>query len=146
MYKLPPHLAKLFLYSVARIFRTIPLHACAKGRQTDGTQTDATYDFLFKCIFSNRGHAQNAKVTGTCRYKDSGTRIQNLYPSQSLVRYSTLPRAVWCSAVHTCSHTRFIDRFMMSEEGDPLSLPFTSKTGQSHSVAQNRQTSFYSLY
>ena len=46
-------------------------------------------------------------------------------------------------AVHKCSHTRFINRFMMSEGGDPLSLPFTSKTGQSHSVAQNRQTSFF---
>ena len=51
-----------------------------------------------------------------------------------------LPDAVWCGAVH--NHTRFINRFMMSEGGDPLSLPFTSKTGQSHSVAQNRQTSF----
>ena len=27
---------------------------------------------------------------------------------------------------------------MMSEGGDPLSLPFTSKTGQSHSVAQKQ--------
>ena len=49
-------------------------------------------------------------------------------------------------AVHTCNHTRFIDRFMMSEGGDPLSLPFTSKTGQSHSVAQNRQTSLFCLF
>ena len=40
-----------------------------------------------------------------------------------------------------CSHTLFIDRFRLSEGVDPLSLPFTSKTGQSHSVAQkNRQT------
>ena len=57
---------------------------------------------------------------------------------------------VWCSAVHTCSHTRFINRFMMSEGGDPLNLPFTSKTGQSHSVAQNRPISllfcFFLLY
>ena len=56
--------------------------------------------------------------------------------------YSILPGAVWFGAVHTCSHTCFIDRFMMSEGGDPLSLPFTSKTGQSQSVAQNRQASF----
>ena len=48
---------------------------------------------------------------------------------------------VRCGTVHTCSHTRFIDRFMVSEGSDPWSLPFTSKTGQSHSVAQNRQTS-----
>ena len=59
------------------------------------------------------------------------------------VRYSNLPGAVWCGVVHACSHTRFIDRFMMSEGGDPLSLPFTSKTGQSHFVAQNRQMSFF---
>ena len=58
------------------------------------------------------------------------------------MRYSILPGAVWCKAVHTCSHTSFVDRFMMSEGGDPLSLPFTYKTGQSHSVAQNRQTRF----
>ena len=45
-----------------------------------------------------------------------------------------------------CSHTRFIDRFMMSESGDHLSFPFTSKTGQSHSVAQNRQTVLFLLY
>ena len=32
---------------------------------------------------------------------------------------------------------------MMSEGCDPLSLPFTFKTGQSHSVVQNRQTSFF---
>ena len=49
---------------------------------------------------------------------------------------------VRCGAVHICSHIRFINRFLMSEDGSPLSLPFTSKTGQSHSVAQNRQTSF----
>ena len=60
------------------------------------------------------------------------------------MRYSILPGAVWFGVVHTCSHTRFIDRFVMSECGDPLSLPFTSKTGQSHSVAQNRQTSVFS--
>ena len=61
------------------------------------------------------------------------------------MRYSILPGAVWCGAVHICSHTRFIDRFMImiSEDGDPLSLPFTSKTGQSHSVAQNRQFFFF---
>ena len=58
----------------------------------------------------------------------------------SSVRYSILPGAVCCGAVYTCNHTRFIDRFMMTEGGDPLSLPFTSKTGQSHSVAQNTQT------
>ena len=57
------------------------------------------------------------------------------------MRYSILPGAVWCGAVRTCSHTHFIDRFMMSEGDDPLSLPFNSKTGQSHSVVQNRQTS-----
>ena len=34
---------------------------------------------------------------------------------------------------------------MMSEGGDPLSLPCTSKTGQSHSVAQNRQSTFLFL-
>ena len=45
-------------------------------------------------------------------------------------------------AVHTCRHTRFIDPLMMSEGADPLSLPFTSKTEQCHSVAENRQTSF----
>ena len=61
----------------------------------------------------------------------------------SPVRYSILPGAVWCGAVHTCSHTRFISQFMMSEGGNPLGLPFTSKTGQSHSVAQNRQTWFF---
>ena len=61
----------------------------------------------------------------------------------SSVRYSILPGGVWCGVVHTCSHTRFIDRFMMSEGGDPLSLPFNSKTGQSHSAAQNRQTIFF---
>ena len=55
-----------------------------------------------------------------------------------------LPGAVWCGAV--CSHTRFIDRFMMSEGGDPLSLPLTSKTGQYHSVAQNRQTFFFVFF
>ena len=64
----------------------------------------------------------------------------------SVRRYSILPGAVWCGAVHTCSHTGFINRFMMSEGGDPLSLLFTSKTGQSHSVAQNRQTSYFLLY
>ena len=53
------------------------------------------------------------------------------------VRYSILPGAVWCGAGHTCSHTHFVDRCMMSEGGDTLSLPFTSKTGESHSVAQN---------
>ena len=63
----------------------------------------------------------------------------------SSVRYSILPGAVWCGALHTCSHARFIDRFMMSESVDPLSLPFTSKTGQYHTVAQNRQTSFFTL-
>ena len=51
------------------------------------------------------------------------------------MRYSILPGAVWCGAVNTCSHTRFIDRFMMSEGGDPLSLRFTFKPGQSLSVA-----------
>ena len=59
------------------------------------------------------------------------------------MRYSILPGAVWCGAVHTCSHTRFTDRLMMSEGDDPLSLRFTSKTGPSHSVAQNRQASFF---
>ena len=59
------------------------------------------------------------------------------------MRYSILPGAVWCGVVHTYSHTRFIDRFMMSEGGDPSSLSFTSKTGQSHFVAQNRHTSFF---
>ena len=44
---------------------------------------------------------------------------------------------VRCGAVHICSHIRFINRFLMSEDGSPLSLPFTSKNGQSHSVAQN---------
>ena len=48
-----------------------------------------------------------------------------------------------CGAVHKCSHTRFINQFMMSEGGDHLGLPFTSKTGQSHSVAQNRRTSLF---
>ena len=57
------------------------------------------------------------------------------------MRYSILRGAVWCGTVHTCSHTRFIDRFMMSEGADPLSLPFTSKTGQSQFVAQSRHTS-----
>ena len=42
---------------------------------------------------------------------------------------SILPGAVCWGAVYTCNHTRFIDRFMMTEGGDPLSLPFTSKTG-----------------
>ena len=60
----------------------------------------------------------------------------------SSVRYSILPGVVWRGAVHT----RFIDRFIMSEGGDPLSLPFTSKTAQSHSVAQNRQMSLFLLY
>ena len=50
------------------------------------------------------------------------------------MRYRILRGAVWCGTVHTCSHNCFIDRFMMSEGGDPLSLLFTSKTGQSHSV------------
>ena len=59
------------------------------------------------------------------------------------MRHSILLSDVWCSVVHTCSHTRFIDRFMMSEDSDLLSLPFTSKTGQSHSVAQNRQMIFF---
>ena len=57
------------------------------------------------------------------------------------VRYSILPVAVWCGAAHTCSHTSFI---MVSESGHLLSLPFTSKTGQS--VAQNRHSSFFLLY
>ena len=48
--------------------------------------------------------------------------------------------------VHTCSHIRFIVRFMVSEGGDPLCLPFTSKTEQSHSVAQNRQTSSFVFF
>ena len=57
---------------------------------------------------------------------------------------------IWCGAVRCgavrfgavrCIHTRFIDRFFMSEGGDPLSLTFTSKTEQSHSAAQNRLTS-----
>ena len=43
-------------------------------------------------------------------------------------RYSIFPGAVCCGAVYTCNHTRFIDRFMMTEGGDSLSLPFTSKT------------------
>ena len=64
----------------------------------------------------------------------------------SSVRYSILPGAGWCGVVHTSSHTRFIDRFMMSEVGDPLSLPFTPKTMQPHSVAQNRQTSFFFFF
>ena len=59
------------------------------------------------------------------------------------MRYSILPGAVCYGAVHTYSHTRFIDRFMMSEGGDPLSLQLTSKTGQSQSVAQNRQASCF---
>ena len=54
------------------------------------------------------------------------------------VFYLVLYSAVRCILVQ-CSHT--IDRVMMSEGGDPLSLPFISKTGQSHSVAQSRQTS-----
>ena len=57
-----------------------------------------------------------------------------------------LPGAVWCGAVHTCSLTRSIDRFMMSEGGDPLSLPLASETGQSHSVVQNRQTIFFFFF
>ena len=64
----------------------------------------------------------------------------------SSVRYSILRGALWCGTVNTCSHTRFIDRFMMSEGGDPLSLPFTFKTGQSYSVAQNIHTIFCLLY
>ena len=59
------------------------------------------------------------------------------------MRYNILPGAVRCGAVHICSHPCFINRFMMSEDGGPLSLPFTSKTGQSHSVAQNRQARFF---
>ena len=62
------------------------------------------------------------------------------------MRYSILPGVVWNGAVHTCTHPRFIDRFMMSEGGDPLSLHFTSKTGQSHSVAENRQASFFFFF
>ena len=54
--------------------------------------------------------------------------------------------AVRCGAVHTCSHICFINRFMMSEGDDPLSLPLTSKTGQSHSVAQNREASFFFFF
>ena len=57
----------------------------------------------------------------------------------SSVQYSILPGAVWCGAVHIY----FIDRFMMKEDGDPLSLSFSSKIGQCHSVAQNRQTMFF---
>ena len=72
----------------------------------------------------------------------SGTNSA-FFPS---VRYSILPGGVWCSAMHTFSHTRFVDRFMMSEGGDPLSLPFTSKTGQSHSVsAKQTDELFFTL-
>ena len=50
------------------------MHTC-KG------QTDWRYLlFSFKCIFSNHGHAQNAIVP--MGNKDSGTQVQNLYPSQ----------------------------------------------------------------
>ena len=59
------------------------------------------------------------------------------------MRYSLLPGAILCGAVHTCNHTRFIDRFMISEGGNSLSLPFASKSGQSHSVAQNRKKSLF---
>ena len=62
------------------------------------------------------------------------------------MRYSILPGAVLCGAVQTCSHTRFIDRFMISEGGNSLSLPFASKSGQSHSVARNRKTSLFFFY
>ena len=62
----------------------------------------------------------------TCMLR-SGTNSPIFFSS---VWYSILPGAVWCGAVHTCSHTPFIDRFMMSK-------------GQSHSVTQNRQTSFF---
>ena len=46
----------------------------------------------------------------------------------------------WYGAVHICSN---IDRFIMSEGSDPLSLPFTSKTGQPHSVALKGQAFFF---
>ena len=47
---------------------------------------------------------------------------KNLFVFFSSVQYSILPSAVCCGAVYTCNHTRFIDRFMMTEGGDPLSF------------------------
>ena len=55
------------------------------------------------------------------------------------VFYVVLYGAVRC--IHVVTPVLSID-FMISEGGDPLSLPFTSKTGQSHSVAQNRHASY----
>ena len=46
---------------------------------------------------------------------------------------------VRCGAVHTC----FIDQCMMSDGSDPLSSPFTSKTGQSHSVVHKTDDFFF---
>ena len=82
--KLSPHLAKPLSYIITPIFlyfRTLRMPTCAKDRQTGWRYLL----FSFKCIFSNCGHAQNAMVTGTqvpVGNRDSGTRAQNLYPSQ----------------------------------------------------------------
>ena len=55
------HFAKSLLYTITWIllqFRTLPMHMCAKDRQTDWHYLL----FSFKCIFSNYGHALNAMV------------------------------------------------------------------------------------
>ena len=72
-------------------------------------------------------------------------RIRFFFRQGGTVFYLVLYGAERCIRVQ-CSHTRFIDRFMMSEGGDLLSLPFTSKTGQSLSVAQSRQTRFFFFF
>ena len=85
LYKLPPHLVKPLLFTITWIFlqfRTLPRHTCAKDWQTDWHYLL----FSFRCILSNCGHAPTAMVTSTKVLpvvdRDSGTRVQNLYPSK----------------------------------------------------------------
>ena len=69
-------------------------------------------------------------------------RIQLFFRQCSTVFYLVL-YSVRCGAVHVVTYSHFINRFMMSEGSDSLSLPFTSKPGQLCSVAQNRPFFFF---
>ena len=73
---------------------------------------------------ANTTHSTDFKHKNTIRDLCLGRGRIGLFSS---VRYSILRGAVWSGTVHSCSHTGFIDRFMMPEVGDPLILPFTSK-------------------
>ena len=66
--------------NISTLFFTVPMHTYATEIRTD-TQTVTTCYF----IFFDSGHAQNTMDAGTrvpAGNRSSGTRVQNLYPSQ----------------------------------------------------------------